>query len=173
MRIGSALVTGFVCLAASSSGARAQSLHPDSVFDRLAGQWVMRGIMRRQPTVHDITFTWLLGREYLQMHEVSREKNPDGTPQYEAIVLFGRNPETGVYGALWLDNTGTSDFDPAGTGHGKVAGDSLPFLFHYSATTSFHNTFVYHRSPESWEMHLDNDSAGVRRPFARLTLTRP
>jgi hypothetical protein len=31
---------------------------------------------------------------------------------------------------------------------------------------------VYDRVRDSWEWHMDNDSAGVRRPFARVTLTR-
>ena len=171
MRIRSVLSAGLVGLVASSSLA-AQSLHSDSVFDRLAGRWVLRGVIHRQATVHDVTFSWMLGREYLQMHEVSREKNPDGTPQYEAVVLLARDPHSGEYAVEWFDNSGTSAFDPAGIGRGAVAGDSIPFLFHYTAATSFHNTFVYHRSPESWEMHMDNDSLGVRRPFARLTLTR-
>src|SRR5690349_7407380 len=129
-------------LVASAGPVSAQSLHPDSLFDRLAGRWVLRGVIHRQPTVHDVTFSRVLGREYLQMHEVSREKNPDGSPQYEAVVFFGRNKATGEYGALWMDNTGTSDFSPAGTGHGSVQGDSVPFLWNYTAETRFHNTFV-------------------------------
>ena len=32
--------------------------------------------------------------------------------------------------------------------------------------------FVYDARTDSWQWHLDNDSAGVRRPFARVTLTR-
>jgi hypothetical protein len=59
-----------------------------------------------------------------------------------------------------------------GTGRGLVAGDSLSFLFPCSATTSFHTTFVYDHVKESWQWHMDNDSSGVRRPFARVTLTR-
>ena len=114
----------------------------------------------------------MLGREYVRMHEVSRERAPNGKPAYEAIVLFGRDPRTGEYACLWMDNTATSAFDPAGTGRGMVAGDSIPFLFHYTATTSFHTTFVYNAATDSWQWHMDNDSAGVRRPFARVTLTR-
>jgi len=151
---------------------RAQSLHPDSLFDRLIGTWVLRGTIARQQTTHDITFEWMLGRSYVRMHEVSREREPDGKPSYEAIVLFGRDPKTGEYGCLWLDNTGTSAFDPAGTGHGFVAGDSIPFLFNYSATDRFHTTFVYSKANDTWQWHMDNDSSGVRRPFARVTLTR-
>lgn len=150
----------------------AQALPPDSLFDRLIGHWVLRGTMAKKATVHDVTFDWKLRHEYVEMHEVSREREASGTPSYEAIVLFGRDPKSGEYGILWMDNTGTSAFDPAGTGHGKVVGDSIHFLFNYTKATSFHNTFVYNRAADSWQWHLDNDSLGVRRPFARVTLTR-
>jgi hypothetical protein len=151
---------------------RAQSLHPDSLFSRLAGHWVLRGTIARQPTTHDVDFTWMLGREYLQMHEVSRERGADGRPSYEAVVMFGRNPATGEYATLWMDNTASSAFDPAGTGHGFVVGDSIPFVFDYTPATKFHTTMLYHGARDAWEWHMDNDSAGVRRPFARVTLTR-
>jgi hypothetical protein len=150
----------------------AQSLPPDSVFHRLAGKWVLRGTIARQQTTHDVRFDWLLGHEYLQMHEVSRERDKNGAPAYEAVVTFARDPRSGEYVCLWLDNTGVSAFEPAGVGHGPVVGDSIPFLFRYSATDRFHTTFVYDRRNDSWQWHMDNDSAGVRRPFARVTLTR-
>jgi hypothetical protein len=150
----------------------AQALPADSLFNRLIGHWVLRGTIARQPTTHDVTFEWMLGREYVQMHEVSRERAANGTPSYEAVVLFGRDPYSGEYACLWMDNTAASAFDPPGTGHGKVAGDSVHFVFHYTQTTGFHTTFVYSRATDSWQWHMDNDSAGVRRPFARVTLTR-
>ena len=150
----------------------AQALPADSVFDRLVGHWVLRGTIAGRQTTHDVSFERMLGREYVQMHEVSRERAANGTPAYEAIVLFGRDPTTGEYACLWLDNTGAGTFEPPGTGRGAVAGDSIPFLFHYTATTSFHTTFVYDGAADAWQWHMDNDSAGVRRPFARVTLTR-
>lgn len=149
-----------------------QGLHPDSLFPRLIGHWVLRGTIARQHTVHDVSFEWMLGHEYVRMHEVSRERGPKGAPLYEAVVLFGRDPGTGAYACLWMDNTAAAAFPPAGTGRGSVAGDSIPFLFQYTPTTSFHTTFVYDRTKDSWQWHMDNDSAGVRRPFARVTLTR-
>jgi len=163
-----------VALALSCGPATAlcQGLHPDSLFPRLVGVWVLRGTIARQQTVHDVSFDWLLGHEYVQMHELSRERSPDGTPAYEAVVLFGRDPRTGVYACMWMDNTAAAAFPPEGLGRGSVAGDSVPFLFHYSPTTSFHTTFVYDRASDSWQWHMDNDSAGVRIPFARVTLTR-
>ena len=160
----------FLCVLACPLSA--QSLPPDPVLSRMAGRWVLRGTIARQETVHDVTFTWMLNRGYLRMHEVSRERTPAGTPAYEAVVLFTRDPTTGEYACLWLDNTGVSAFEDAGIGRGSVAGDSIPFLFNYTATTRFHTTFVYDRARDRWQWHMDNDSAGVLRPFARVTLTR-
>lgn len=127
----------------------AQALPADSLFDRLIGHWVLRGTIARQSTIHDVTFDWMLGREYVQMHEVSRERTASGTPAYEAVVLFGRDPRSGEYACLWLDNTGASAFDPQGTGRGAVAGDSVHFVFHYTQTTGFHTTFVFSRETDS------------------------
>jgi hypothetical protein len=150
----------------------AQGLAPDSLFDRLIGHWVLTGMMARRQTTHEVTFQWMLGREYVQMHEVSQERAADGSPAYEAVVLFGRDPGSGEYACLWMDNTGASAFAEAGIGRGSVAGDSIPFLFRYTSSTSFHTTFVYDRPTDTWQWHMDNDSAGVRRPFARVSLVR-
>lgn len=161
-----------LALCCAPAQAYAQALHPDSLFPRLIGQWVLRGTIARQATVHDVTFEWLLGREYVRMHEVSRERTADGTPAYEAVVLFGRDPKTKAYAALWLDNTGAAAFPEEGTGRGVVRGDSISFLFTESGKPSFHTTFLYRPAKDVWEWHMDNDSAGVLKPFARVTLVR-
>ncbi len=127
-----------MCLPAA---AFAQEVPPDSLFPRMVGHWVLRGTIARQQTVHDVDFEWLLGREYVQMHEVSRERAPNGSPAYEAVVLFGRDPRTGAYACVWMDNTAAAAFPPEGTGRGTVTGDSISFLFQYTPTTSFHTTF--------------------------------
>ena len=167
-----ALIAVLAGCAATPLSLAAQSLAPDSLFDRLIGQWVLTGTIGRRQTTHDVTFQWMLGREYVQMHEVSRERAGDGSPVYQAVVLFGRDPRSGEYACLWMDNTASNAFDAAGFGRGSVAGDSIPFFFRYTATTSFHNTFVYDKASDTWQWRLDNDSAGVRRPFARLSLAR-
>ena len=169
MRMATALC---VLLLVTATGLPAQSLSADSLFDRLIGHWVLRGTIAHKETTHDVTFEWMLGHEYIQMHEVSRERAAGGEPAYEAVVLFGRDPRTGEYGCLWLDNTGAGAFDAQGIGRGTVAGDSIPFLFRYTPTDRFHTTFVYDRRTDSWQWHMDNDSSGVRRPFARVALTR-
>jgi len=121
----------------------AQSLPPDSLFPRLTGRWVLRGTIARQQTIHDVTFEWLLGASTCKMHEVSRERSATGSPAYEAVVLFGRDPQTGAYACLWLDNTDANAFDAAGIGRGSVAGDSIPFLSATARREQLHTTFVY------------------------------
>src|SRR6266513_6026478 len=115
-----------ILLLLASARLPAQALSPDSLFDRLIGHWVLRGTIARHATTHDVTFDWILGREYVQMHEVSRERAADGTPAYEAVVLFGRDPRSGEYACLWLDNTAASAFDPQGIGRERWPATRLP-----------------------------------------------
>ncbi len=87
-------------------------------------------------------------------------------------MIFGRDSKTGAYACVWMDNTAAAAFPPEGTGRGSVAGDSISFLFQDTTNTRFHTTFVYDRARDAWQWHMDNDSAGTRKPFARVTLTR-
>lgn len=145
---------------------------PDSLLDRLIGQWVLQGTIAGSQTTHDVSFEWVLGRGYVQLHEVSRERTAAGAPEYEAIVYIARDQRSGQYACLWLDNTAAGAFEAEGIGHAVAAGDSLPFVFHISDTESFHTTFVYDRSADTWQWHMDDEQAGVWQPFARVTLER-
>lgn len=151
---------------------RAQAAQRDTLLARMIGRWVLRGTIAHKQVVHDVTFQWVLGGEYVEMHEVSRERTPAGTPAYEAIVYIGRDPSTSEYAAQWLDNTAYGAFSPAGVGRGNAVADSISFLFTYTTTSWFHTTFVYYRSSDSWSWHMDNDDEKGRRPFARVELTR-
>ena len=150
----------------------AQAAQPDPLLDRLIGTWVLRGTIAGEQVVHDVTCRWVLGAEYVEIHEVSRAKTPNGAPQYEAIVFVGRDPKTQMYSILWLDNTAFGAFAPAGTGHAMAAGDSIPFVFGGPPTDRILNTFVYNRAANTWRWHIDNESANGRRVFARVTLSK-
>jgi len=170
-------MTKFLTLAVASALASyplvAQATAPaGSLLDHLIGQWVLEGPMAGKQVVHDVSFEWVLNKEYVRMHEVSRERTAAGTPAYEAIVYVYHDAKLHTYACLWLDNTGSSPFDPQGVGHAVAAADSIPFLFRYSDTDRFHNTFVYHRGDDSWQWHMDNDHAGALKMFARVTLKR-
>ena len=150
----------------------AQASQPDPLLDRLVGTWVLRGTIAGQPVVHDVTCKWVLGAAYVEMREVSREKAPNGSPEYEAIVYVGSDPTTHRYSILWLDNTAFGAFAPAGTGHAMAAGDSIPFVFGGPPTDRILNTFLYKRATNTWEWHIDNEEGNATRVFARVTLSR-
>ena len=151
---------------------QAQTPRGDPLLDRLVGNWVLTGPMAGKQTTHDVTARWVLSAEYVEIHEVSRERSSSGAPAYEAIVYVGRDSLTKQYSALWLDNTAYGAFDPAGTGRGFAAGDSVAFVFTYSSTSHVYNSFKYDRKNDAWEWHIDNEDQGKRTMFARVTLTR-
>ncbi len=154
--------------------ARAQPAPADAkreLLDRLIGHWVLRGTIAQQQTTHDIDAQWVLGREYVRVHEVSRERDAAGKPGYEAIVLVVWDPARGEYGCLWLDSTGVAAFPAEGIGRAKPEADRIPFVFG-DPDDGIHNTFSYDRAKDEWSWAIDNVSKGVRTPFARVTLTR-
>jgi len=149
-----------------------QSRFEDPLLEHLAGQWVMEGTVRTQHTTHDVTFTWVLAHQYLQMHEISREKDSTGKAIYEALVYFGWDPALNQYACLWLDVTGGNGLDGKAIGHSPRGGNKLTLLFDGGDGSFFHTTFEYEAASDTWQCLMDNDEHGVRRPFARLTLQR-
>ena len=153
---------------------QARSSSPDSqreLLERMTGHWVLRGTIGKQQTTHDIDAAWVLDKEYVQIHEVSREKNADGKPQYEALIHVVWDPKANEYAALWLDTTGIANFPPEGVGHAKPAHDKMLFIFTDPAG-GVQTTFAYDRAKDQWTWNIDNESKGALTPFARLTLTR-
>lgn len=61
-----------------------------TLFEHLAGHWVLRGVIGGKQTVHDVDADLVLNRGYVRLHEVSREKNANGAPAYEAFVVRER-----------------------------------------------------------------------------------
>jgi quercetin dioxygenase-like cupin family protein len=160
-------------LVVSLSAVAQEPPRPGPSLDSLVGSWVLTGTIRGAPTTHDVTAEWVLNREYLRIHEVSREKNAAGGPAYEAIILVGWDPQSGEYQCLWLDTTGGSGLSsPSGIARGRPAGDSIPFVWMDAGGPSLHNTFVYSRGSGTWRWDIDNETGGTRSPFARLTLAR-
>lgn len=155
-----------------SVGLTAQQPDPQrALLEKMTGHWVARGTIGKQQTTHDIDAQWVLNKEYVQIHEVSREKDAAGKPQYEAILYVVWDPKAGEVACLWMDTTGAPVFSDAGVGHAKPAGDSIPFRF-TDPTGGVNTTFAYDRAKDSWSWSIDNDEKGKITPFARLTLTR-
>lgn len=144
-----------------------------SILDKLEGEWVMTGTVANEEVTHDVYIDRILKRQYIRIHELSREKDADGEPAYEAWIHIAWDKEKAEYVVMWLDNTATTNFAPEGVGHGKPDGDQIPFVWKSADGSGIQNTFKYDRASETWTWEIDNlDNSGKASSFARLTLKR-
>lgn len=54
----------------------------------MTGHWVLTGTIGKAQTTHDVDVDWVLNRQYIRIHEVSREKDAGGGPAYEAWIYL-------------------------------------------------------------------------------------
>lgn len=145
----------------------------DALLEKLTGHWVMTGTIGKQDVTHDVDVDWILKRQYVRIHEVSREKDADGELAYEAWIHIVWDKENAEYAVMWLDNTGTTNFAAEGVGHGKPDGDRILFVWKSADLSGIRNTFAFDRASETWSWTIDNvDKSGTLSPFAKLTLKR-
>src|SRR5947209_4042451 len=152
----------------------AQSVPPDpaaQLLDRLAGHWVLTGRIGHKQVTHDVTAEWVLKREYLRLHEVSREKDSNGVPAYEAIIFFSSDPKSQEYTCLWLDSTEGGGLKAETLAHGKLQDHSIPLIFTL-ASDSIHTTFHYDVGADTWQLTIDNVSGNKVERYADVRLTR-
>lgn len=146
---------------------------PAALADKMTGEWVMTGTIGKEEVTHDVYVDQILKRQYLRIHEISREQDVDGEPAYEAWIHIAWDEENAEFVVMWLDSTGTTNFSAEGVGHGKPDGDRIPFVWKFADGSGIHNTFTYHRASDTWSWKIDNvDKTGKPYPFARLTLKR-
>ena len=142
-----------------------------TLLDHLAGKWLLQGTVGKQPVTHDLDAAWVLQHHYLRFHEVSREKNDKGEPQYEATVFIGWNEKTKQYACAWMDVYGGLTTESIGVATPKE--NELAFVFtDEHGETSFTNSFIYDPKTNTWENLLDNVVKSVAQPFARFKLTK-
>jgi hypothetical protein len=144
----------------------------DPMLDHMVGKWVLRGTIEGAQTTHDVDVEWVLGHEYLRLHEVSREKAANAQPLYEAIVFVGWDRALGQYACLWLDTTGGGGLSAHAIGHGSRSGNEIAFVFKAADGSAFYTAFAYDADNDTWHWLMDGEEAGKRQPFARLQLTK-
>lgn len=157
-----------LCCPAQNASADA----PRQLLDHLAGRWVMSGTIDGKQTTHDVDADWVLKREYIRLHEVSREKDASGGPAYEAIVFLSWDAKKGEYSCLWMDNTAGGALSSEGIAHGKAAGGAIPLVFTIAGKESLHTTFLYDARADSWRLTIDDVTGGKSDRFADVRLTR-
>ncbi len=161
-----------VLAALLSPSAWAQQTSLNSLLlDHLAGHWVLKGTIAGQQATHDIDGEWVLDHHYLRIHEVSREKNAQGKPLYEALVFVGWNEKPKQYACVWLDVYGGLAAESIGLAPPKE--NEIPFVFKDDkGNVTVTNDLVYQAATDTWEWRIDNVDKGAATPFARVQLTR-
>jgi hypothetical protein len=145
---------------------------PDSLLNRLTGKWILNGTIDGQKTIHDIDVQRVLNGQYVQLKEVSREKDQNGNPLYEALVYICWEAAKKQYSCLWLDNTSNAGISNGIIGYAKQSSDRIEMIFKFSDANQFHTTFIYDRAADTWEWMMDGEENGKFQPFARVKLTR-
>ncbi|HEY6971813.1 MAG TPA: DUF1579 family protein [Candidatus Angelobacter sp.] len=170
MRLRAAPLNVAVIICASACLFGQQPTLQDSLLDSLVGKWVLTGTVGNTPTTHDVEIRWVLNHQFVQIHEVSREKRAgsQAEPQYEAIVLLGWDANKKQYVVYWTDVYG-GGFSVRG--YAAKMTSSIPIVFK-SDDGNFYNTMDYDQSAGTWRWTMDNEKNGVKEPFARLTLKR-
>jgi hypothetical protein len=156
-----------------SAGAVAAQRPPvnSPLLDHLVGRWLLQGTIAGRQTTHDITGEWVANHQYLRLHEVSREKAADGTPQYDAFIHIGWDEEKKVYPIIFLDNFW--GIDSASIGAAAPKENELLFVWKDDkGATGFTNDFLYDPKTDSWQWIMDNVVEGAHKGFGRVTLTR-
>jgi hypothetical protein len=165
-----AIIFGAVLFAAVSLQAQQPPVN-SPVLDHLAGKWQLQGTVGKQAVTHDFDAEWVLQHHYLRFHEVSRDKNEKGEPQYEATVYIGWNEKIKQYACVWLDVYGGLTVESIGVAAPKE--NELAFVFkNEQGETSFTNTFTYDPKTNTWDNRLDNIVKGEAKPFARFSLKK-
>ena len=149
-----------------------QISQPDSLLNNLAGKWVLTGTIEGQKTTHDVDAKRVLNGQYVQIKEVSREKDEKGNPLYDAVIYICWQDAKKQYFCLWLDNTSNEGISNQVIGRAKQNGDKIEMVFKFSDANQFHTTFIYDRETDSWQWLMDGEENGKLQPFARVKLTK-
>jgi hypothetical protein len=145
---------------------------PDSLLNKLTGKWVLKGTVEGKETIHDIEATRVLNGQYIQIKELSREKDVKGNPLYDAIIYICWQEAKKQYFCLWLDNTSNEGITNQILGRAKQNGDKIEMVFKFSDANQFHTTFLYDRDTDTWQWLMDGEENGKLQPFARMKLTK-
>ena len=164
----------FTSLVALAAFAQIQATSvPEALMDNMTGHWVMTGTIAEKPTTHDVDVDWVLKRQYIRIHEVSRDKDAKGDIGYEAWIYLVWDAKKSEYAVRWLDNTAASSFAAEGIGHAKPDDDRIPIIWKDADGGGIHTTFAYDRAQDTWSWTINNlDKSGKSSSFAKVTLTR-
>lgn len=163
-----------VALGVAGGAARAQTPAPldgpgrpfqDSLFERLAGTWVMSGAAHGQPVTYSLRVEWVLNHQFLHL----ALRDTAQVPAYQASVFIGRDNLSERYVAHWLDVFGGRWSETLG--YGTRAGPATEFLFEYP-DGPFRTSFTLGRDGVWTVLMRQRTPAGEWQVFGQWALRR-
>lgn len=142
----------------------------DTLLNRLTGKWLLKGDIAGGHVEHDVTAEWVLGHQYLQIKEISREKQANGQSTYDAIIYITFDAAHNQYDCLWLDNTSNAGLSNGIIAHAKKDPNQLALLFKYNDHSYFHTTLTYNVSNSSWSWLMTSEDNGKTEGFANAVM---
>lgn len=147
------------------------NLQAHELLDKLVGQWTLTGNIAGGDTTHDVDAAWVLHDKYVRITEVSRERDNDGRPAYEAIIFIGWSAASQRYVCFWFDNTDVASGE--GNCLASFTHNAIPLEFRDArGALTFANTFLYDAEHETWRWQMDNVQGKTHLPFGRVSLRR-
>jgi hypothetical protein len=147
-----------------------KSEDPIQLLNRLAGDWVLEGMLGGKHVTHDVTAEWILNHEYLRLHEVSRDRAKSGDATYEAIILFSWDTKANEYRCLWLDNTDGGGLSvPIARANQSEESIQIAVPAPYE---SLHPAFKYDKRTYTWQLLIDDVKDGRPHRFGDAVLRR-
>ena len=100
-RLFAALVIALVAAPTASAQSPATTA-PPALMDEMTGHWVMTGTIGKAQVTHDVDVDWVLNRQYIRIHEMSRDAAPRGETGYEAWIYLVWDAKHREYAVMWL-----------------------------------------------------------------------
>lgn len=164
-----ALLTAAVPMSAPAAGGddHPRILERPALLQALDGAWVMTGDVMGDPVTYRAEAGPTLQGAFTELH-MDDVQVPS---QYEARVVLGVDPETGVVIAHWMDSFGAAYSIPHGTG--TLDGDTIRFEIPYAGGT-FRDTLRHDAATGTWRFEIEAAQPdGTWKHFAAYDMRRP
>jgi hypothetical protein len=142
----------------------------DGLAEQLVGKWKLEGNVMGRAAHHIVAAQWVLGHQFLQIHEQTSSDAPATESRYDAIWFLGYDTVSERYILHLIDVFGGRYSETLG--YGTRDGNDLRFVFEYP-DGPFHTRWGWLPDAKRWEWHLEQkDKAGNWKVFAHLQLTQ-
>lgn len=160
----------FLAFVSGLAYAQSPAAWHDDLVDHLAGNWKMEGPVMGRQGHHDVHAEWVLGHQFLRVHEITSSDAPSVERRYEADWYLGYDSVSERYVLHLMDLFGARFSETLG--YGVREGNEIRFVFEYP-DGPFHTTYRWMAEKDSWEWEMkQKDKDGKWASFADLKLTR-